>query len=53
MDGHVHIGVGHFIVFGAQVVLALLLFRLLAVVLANSNIPLLEKSGTALAWIVG
>jgi hypothetical protein len=53
MEGHIHIGVADALPFAFKLIIVLAVLRLMVILAVNSSIPLLNKPGKALAWIVG
>lgn len=52
MNGHVHLGISHFGPIALAVLIAMALWRILAIVATNSDLPLVKTAGKALAFIV-
>ena len=47
-----HSGVAHAVHFALTLIIVLAVLRLLVIWMVNSDVPLLNKPGKALAWII-
>ena len=52
MDGHIHSGFAHAVHFAITLVIVLTVLRLATLLLVASDIPLLQKAGGGMAWIL-
>lgn len=52
MDGHVHLGLAHGVSFALTLIVVMAVLRIGTIVLTASDIPIFERIGKALAFIL-